>query len=308
MSFSITLSNVLLMLMYMLPGYALHKTHHAKAEHLSTLSAILIYILGPCMITNAFIDMDYTGRKIYYLGMLLVASLVVQILFVLIMYLVLRKKFQISKYRILTIGSVLGNVGFFGMPLVKALYPTSPEVACYSSIFVVSMNLIVFTLGVYCLTMDKKYMTPKAALLNPTTIAFFFVLILVATGVKNHIPVIVHDSVSLLGRMTTPVCMFILGIRLATIKPSVLFSNPFIYLICLCKQLVFPLFVYGITLWINLPITFRASLVVLAGTPCASIILNLAEIHHSEEKLAANVLLVSTLSCILTLPLLTFLF
>ncbi|MGN1207541.1 MAG: hypothetical protein ACI4SP_04510 [Eubacteriales bacterium] len=45
----------------------------------------------------------------------------------------------------------------------------------------------------------------------------------------------------------------------------------------------------------------------LSSVPCASMIFTLAEIHHGDSELAANCLLVSTLVCFLTIPLLALL-
>ena len=59
--------------------------------------------------------------------------------------------------------------------------------------------------------------------------------------------------------------------------------------------------------FLPLPFSFKASLLVLSSTPCASIILNMAEIHHSETELSANCDLVSTLMCFMTIPVLTLL-
>ena len=54
-----------------------------------------------------------------------------------------------------------------------------------------------------------------------------------------------------------------------------------------------------------LPEAFRASLLILSAVPCASIIFNMAEIHHREVELSANCVMLSTLLCLLTIPLVT---
>lgn len=56
-----------------------------------------------------------------------------------------------------------------------------------------------------------------------------------------------------------------------------------------------------------LPETFRYSVLILCGTPYASVILAMAEMHGKNEDLAANCILLSTLLSILTLPLLSLL-
>ena len=306
-SFKIAFINVLIALCYMLPGFILCKAKKATANHLSTMSAVLIYACSPCMIVSSFISLEFSKTNLLYMGLFFVVSFVVQLLFLLLVFLIFRKKFRISKYRMLTIGSILGNCGFFGLPLIKALLPQNPEVACYSSIYVITMNILVFTAGIYCLTQDKKYISVKAALLNPTMFSFVIAFPLYLLCASNWLPAVVKDSVGLLGKMTTPMCMFILGIRLATMDFKKLFTNPFVYGACLGKLVIFPLFAYALLFFTPLPSSFKASMLILAATPCASIILNLAEIHGKETEMSANCILLSTLLCIFTIPLLAFL-
>ena len=112
-------------------------------------------------------------------------------------------------------------------------------------------------------------------------------------------------GLSLMGSMTTPLCMMILGIRLATVDIGALFTRPFVYLVCLGKLVVFPLFCYAVVRLLPVPESFRASLLILSAVPCASIIFNMAEIHNRETELSANCVMLSTLLCLLTIPLVT---
>ena len=50
--FQIALSNVLMTLLYIVPGYVLCKLKKVKAEHLPTLSSLLVYVCGPLMIAS----------------------------------------------------------------------------------------------------------------------------------------------------------------------------------------------------------------------------------------------------------------
>ena len=173
--------------------------------------------------------------------------------------------------------------------------------------YIISMNIIVFTMGVFCLTKDKRYMSLRPALLNPSTLGFYVALILYMTGGRNYLPGILTDAIDLLGRTSTPLCMIILGIRLSTVPMKRLFSQPFAYGAAAGKLLLFPLFCYACVCLLPLPMPFRASVLILSATPCASIVFNLAELHRSETLLSANCVLLSTLLCFLTIPLLTLL-
>jgi len=307
MSFQIAITNVLVTLLYILPGFLLCKIKKAAPQHLSTLSGILVYICSPCMVAVNFLTLPYSQENLIHLLWFFLLSLLLQGAFMGLIYFLLRKKIQDARYRILTIGSALGNVGFFGLPVIRALMPDHPEVLSYCSMIMVSMNILVFTMGVFCLTRDRRHISLRSALLNPGTLGVAVGFPLYLLSARPYIPDLLFNAVDLLGKMTTPLCMLILGIRLASVPLRPLFCRPFIYLICLCKMVLFPLFCYACLFFLPLPESFKASMLVLACVPCATVILGLAEIHHSETELSANCVLVSTLLCFVTIPLITLL-
>lgn len=303
MYFATTLINVLLMLFYLSIGFILAKCDKACDKHARTLSSLLLYVCGPAMIISAFDSLEYNVSDLKSMGLFFVITLVIQLIIVLIMFVILKKKYSDSKYRILTFGAICGNVGFFGLPLVKALFPNDPIVSCYSSVYVMSMNLIAFTLGVFLITLNKKYISIKAAILNPTSIAIIIALPLYIF--KIHFPKEIASTISLLGSMTTPICMIVLGLRLSAMNLKALFLEPFAYLTCAFKLIVFPLLAYLAVYFIpGLDSTFKACILVLSAAPSGAIILSLAELHQTEQELCANVVLLATLSCLITIPLL----
>ena len=300
--FEIALKNVLLTLLYVAPGYLLCKAKKGSADHLPTLSAVLVYILSPCLPVSAFLDLDFSWPAFGSLALFFLVTLILQSAFMAILFFLFHRKYEDARYRILNIGAVLGNVGFFGIPIMRSLMPENPEVAGYAAMYIVSMNILVFTMGVFCLTKDKKYMSLRSALLNPTMAGFAVALPLYFTGGRHYLPVMLTDAIHLLGRMTTPLCMIILGMRLSTVPLKSLFSRPFVYGVSLAKLLIFPLFCYACVYFLPLPLSFRASVLILSAAPCASIILSLAEMHRSEAKMSASCVLLSTLLCFLTIP------
>lgn len=317
-TFLTCLVRVVVSLCFCIPGFLLCKAKRVSANHLSTMSTILVYICGPCMIIYAFfsagvkaeelgLDKGHMALQMLYFA---IATILLQAAFMLVLYFILRRKYEDAKYRLLTCGSVLGNVGFFGLPLVVSLVD-SPMAAVYSSIYVCTMNLLVFTVGVFCLTNDAKYMSIKTAILNPTTYGVLIAIPAFIFGAKisgNETVLVFADGVNLLGKMTTPLCMLILGIRLATVNFKGLWTRPFIYFICFLKMIVFPIVCFFAVYFLPfLETEFKAAILIISAVPCASVILNMAEIHHAEEELAANCVLVSTMLCVITIPIVTLL-
>ncbi len=300
----VAFSNVLLTLLYIIPGFLCCKTKIAKAEHLSTLSAILVYVCSPCMVVASFMETERSWRMIGQILLFFVVSLAIQTVLTFILYGIFCKKFDNVKYRMLTVSFGLGNAGFFGIPIIKALLPGHPEVACFACVYIVGMNMLTFTIGAYCLTGDKKRMTLKKAFLNPPFISLIVALILYGLNVQSIMPTLLFDALILLNRTTTPLCMIILGIRLASVSFKKLFSRVYVYVICACKLLIFPFACLGIVYFLPLDPVFKAAMFILGGTPCAAVMLNIAEMYDGETELAANCVLLSTLLCVFTIPIL----
>lgn len=308
LSFDVALSNVAMALLYLLPGYIICKWGKLKAEHLSGLSALLIYGCTPCMVLDSLLKLDPDGNYLPGMGLFFVVTFAVQGLFMLLMTLFCGKKNrEDNRARMLTIASVLGNVGFFGMPIIRILIPGHPEAAAYSGVYCASMNIFAFTVGIFNLTRDKKYISLKSGIVNPAVLSFLVGLPLYLARAGVWMPDVLKNGFANIGAMTMPFCMMILGARLATMPWKEIFLNGYVYLISACKLLLFPLFSYALVCLFPLDPVFKTSVLILSATPCASVMLSLAEMHDSNQQLAADCVLLSTLMCIVTIPLLTLL-
>lgn len=308
MYFNITLTNVLLCLLYIIPGYIVCKMKKATANHLKTMSAVLMYAGTPCMIANSFLGIEYTKEGFLNLILFFIIVTIIQMIFMFALYFIFRKKFDNGKYRVLTVGSALGNLGYFGLPLVQAVFQ-SPEVTAYASIYVVSMNLILFIVGVFLLTRRKDLITVKSALLNPATLGLIVGLFFYLTGFNKSIPQdnIVFSFIAMMGKMTLPLSMIILGIRLASMKLKDIFLCPHAYLVAVGKLIVYPLFAYLCVVFLPLSEMIKAVVLVLSATPCAASVMTMAELYENEEEMSANSVMMTTLLSFITIPIITLL-
>ena len=98
--------------------------------------------------------------------------------------------------------------------------------------------------------------------------------------------------------------MLIMGMRLATVRGGELIKDKHAYLSSAVKLLVFPLISYALIYFLPLDYGFRASFFILCSCPTASVALNLSEVLGAGQKSAANAVLISTLLCVITIPLL----
>lgn len=302
MAFFMVLKTVAIMLFFIICGYTLVKSKKAEASHAKGFSALLVYLLAPCLMISSFQKLEYTPENFRRTMIFFCLSLIIQALFIGIMLLFIKKKYSVAKNRVMTVAATLGNVGFFGLPIITSVFPNESVVACYSTAYVASMNLLCFTIGIFLISNDKKFISFKGAFLNPTTLSFIVAVTLYVLNFKFNETT--GDMVNLLGRMTTPVCMIVVGFRLASMNLKDVFTAKFAYLSSLLKLIVFPLF--AVLCVAFLPFVdniFKISMFILSSAPTGVVVLSLAELHECEQKITANAVLLTTLLSLISIPL-----
>ena len=305
MYFKTTLIEVLIMLLYMVPAYVLHKVHKVSEHALKDLSNLLLYICQPCLMAYSFMGVEFSKEILPNLAISLVGSIVIQIGLLLLFYIIFFKKSQDkdeAKNRVCALASVLGNIGFFGIPLLEALFPEHPEALMYCMMYILSMNVISWTIALYVMTGSKKYISLKGIFLNPPMIALM--IIIPCFLCKVQVPDLLGNAITVLAKSCTPICMFILGIRLASRPIKCIFTDKKSYLTVALKMIVMPLVTFGVLYFLPFDTVVKETLYVLAACPCASIVLQFAELNDARPDIAANNILLSTIVSILTMPLL----
>lgn len=300
--FGITALKVLMMIAYGVPGYLLVKTKSLSEDAIKVFAKFLLYVCQPALSLYTLGSVDSTPQLIKELWIFFALTLAGQVTIILLYYLVFRKKIKTDfAHRVCAVAGACGNVGFFGVPLLEYLIPGVPEVCVYSAAFSISMNVLGWTLGLLMMTGDKKYIKLKAVFINPSVITFAISFTLFALGIK--FPAIPAEYIETLGRMSTVVCMTVLGMRLATKSLLNIFSNYRIYIAALAKLIISPIVICMLFSLVPVSNEVRTSAFILACCPGATMIQGLAETHGGDGKTAADIVLSTCLLCILTIPL-----
>lgn len=310
--FTTTLITVGIMLAYAVPGYILIKAKAIKPDSISAFSRVLMYVCQPALTLYSFNKADFSRELGINLLIFFGIITALQLLFIGLFGFIFRKKFDDVKYRVATIATTLSNCSFLGVPILEAIFPDSPNVAAYSMMYFLSMNLLGWTLISAIITRDKKYISAKKMFINPATISIALSLPFFITGFKissqnGQVLGQIENMINILGKMTAPLCMLIMGMRLATIKPKNLFINPLQYLAVAVNQFVFPLCALGLLMLLRVNSELMMCMYVMCACPVASVVQNYAEILGEGQDVAANTVLLGTLSSIATLPLLALL-
>lgn len=303
--FTVTLVTVAVMLAYAVPGYLLSRFRAVKEEAIPAFAKVLMYVCQPCLTLYAFDRVEYSVDLLKEIGVFFAVTLLAQLIAILLFYAVVKGRGDDVAYRVSAVAAAFGNCAFMGVPLAEAALPDAPRAVLMSAIFFLTMSLLGWTLASYLITRNKRFVSVKSIFLNPSVLILVVALPLFFTHTK--LPSTVASAVEILGKMTTPLCMLIMGMRLARMSPRALIGRPVQYAAIGVKLIVFPLAVYGIAWLMPVPLYLKQTLLLLSACPVASVVLNFAEMHGAGQENAANVVLVSTGLSLLTIPLLSLL-
>lgn len=302
MNFEITGLNALMLVALCLPGFFLTKANVLKEEHIKGFAVFLLYVCSPALSIYSFQQAECNRGILINIGILLLVTTFMQVLIMGIGFLINIKTYKIDgASRVATVAAAFGNVGFFGVPILQALLPDHPEAIVYSAVMSVMMNLIGWTLGMFMMSGDRKHVSVKNFLINPTTLCLLIALPLFFTNASFPKPVM--NFVEFFSKMSTPTAMTVLGMRLAFVKFKDLMDYRQVVAIFL-KLIALPLITFGIMYALPVDETLKISTYILSCMPPAAITLNFAELSNTSPKTAANIVVVGSLLVAITLPVL----
>ncbi len=301
MEIIITATTVGVMLLYSAPGFGLVKCGKIRPESISAFATVLMYVCQSCLVVYSFQKVKYTPALFRNMLIFFVLAAGIQALLLLVYYLLFRKKYGSVRWRIATIAGAFGNCAFMGVPILEHLLPHYPNAVVFSAVYSISMNLLGWTVASAIIANDKKYIKPKNFFLNPSMIALYIALPLFFT----HTDIggnVFGDAVFLLAKMTTPMCMLIMGMRLACVPLKTVITQKLNYFVLFMKQIVMP--VIGLTIVNVLPLdrSMKLTFYIICCCPIASVVLNYSEMIGEGQDTAANLVLFGTFTSIITIP------
>lgn len=306
-----------------LPGYILVKTKLLPSKAGEAFSALVLYGCQPMLVFMGFQGAPYSAE--IGMNMLIVAGIAVAVhlIMAVIMYTIIRNKDRKAKLNVVRCACVFGNCGYMGFPFLQMLFgggSFAGEITIYGAVVISVFNILNWTLGVYMITGDKKDISIKKVLLNPTIIAVvlgFIVFITVkvplvqiaAEGTTAHMIISKFvKSFNYIGDMVTPLAMMVIGVRLANVNLKQLFLDKWAYFVCFFKLVVMSIITMLIVSFLPIATTVKYSLFFLLSMPSATSTALYAVKFNSDGDSASVIVLLTTVMCILTIPLLFLLF
>ena len=286
-------------------GYILRRFHLEPGNTPTVLSKLEIYVFMPAMVLTSFIKSCTVQSlqdniELFFYG--LVCTAVTFVLGKLLCRFFTKDRYE---QKIYAYSLSVANFGYIGMPLAASLFGT--QGLFEFNILVISLNMLVYGYLVPSLVPEGKK-NPKGGwlrrLLNPITVAMLLGLILGLTGLSNHLPGFLLNTVDNLSGCVGPVAMILTGFVVGGFHLPDLLKIKKVYFVSVLRLLVLPL-VFVALVWLMggdknacllTMITFSSALGLNTVVIPAS--------HGGDVHTGASMALISSVSCVVTLPLL----
>ncbi|MCK9313275.1 MAG: AEC family transporter [Methanocorpusculum sp.] len=307
MDYFIALNQILILFLLIGVGYFARRIKILNDTSISSLSKFLLHICIPAMIVYSMqipftSDVFQTGEYLVlaafaYYGIAFLVAWVAPIL-------MRAKKEEYGVFRFMLMFS---NSMFMGFPILSMLY--GQDAIFYAAIFNIPFTLLTYSIGIWILKAHEKgngklSFDPKL-LLNPAFLSTILGLVFFMTSIS--IPDPIYSSLGLLNDITTPLSLVVTGAFLAQLKFTSIFKNVRQYIVAGIRLLAMPAITFAVFSQVITNPLVLGIIVVTAGMPAAVNTVLLAEEHKAHPDIAAQGVCISTLLCLITLPLIAML-
>lgn len=197
-----------------------------------------------------------------------------------------------------------GNVTFIGYPVVDAVF--GPRAVFCASVLNLPSNLLMFTLGVsYIKGSPARGAFCPRMLVTPCMIASLAAIAIALFKVSTPVPV--ANWFHLLGDMTVPCALLIIGSSLSHIPWRDMLGNRFVYMAATLRLIVLPLVVFAVFRLCGFPEFASGIAVVLSAMPVATNGIMFCLQYGRDERVMTQGLFLTTLFSVITIPLLSLL-
>jgi predicted permease len=306
--FIIMLRNVLLFVALAVPGYLLVKCNVMKQEQSGVLSKVLMFLAMPFLIFSGTVNNLSFNRELL---MLLLITAVIGVVYTFVMFFASKPLVGMEKDQktngMMRFCSVFSNNGFLGIPLAISVFGRNSHVFTVLILLNIISNVLMYTLGAYLVTGDRRTIRLKKAFFNPVLIAFLVGLVFNLLRITDRVSEIITFS-DHFSNIVTPLSMTILGMKLGAIRFGNLFRSRRIYYVSFLKLIAFPSVILAILIlgravqWTIPYDSMILGVFVAFAMPTAGLASTFADEFGGDTENAVIFTLGTTMLSILTIP------
>jgi predicted permease len=291
------LNQVLMLFIIMLIGYYAKVRNIINDEINKGLSQMLLRITLPMLIVSSF-NFTYSPE---IAGDMFIAFWVSFLMFIVLIIInkILFPKFSKDKKIVLKFMTAFSNCGFMGFPLLLSVYGKMGVL--YGAIFNINFNLFIWTYGLSLYTEEKGIKNIKGLIVNPGILSVLIGVIRIVFSIK--FPTVVQGTLEMIGSMTTPLSMIIIGAMLSEVKVRDIIKDLSLYYGSVVKLFLVPLITLFIMRLLSIDPVIANTIVLIEAMPTAATCGIFAESTNRATEYSSKIIFVTTLFSVITIPL-----
>ena len=282
------------MFLYMFAGYILFRTEKLTIRGSRDIAAILVWLVIPAVIVNSFC-VEFSRLKLIQLAeSALISALGIGI--AMIIAAVIFRKHPVDNF-----GCAFSNAGFVGIPLVQAALGN--EAVFFIVAIVAMMNMLQWSYGVKVITGERSMIGLKHLIINPIFVSIIIGLFLFITGAGAHLPDIISSTLNGISALNAPLAMLVLGSYLAQSDMKKMFTSAHLYWVSAVRLLLIPAVTLLAFRFIPVEHSIFLTVFIALSTPAGANVAVYANLYDADYPYACQVVAITTLISIITLPL-----
>ena len=287
-------------------GYVAGKLGYLGGDFDRQLSRLVINITCPALILSSAMTGELPDRR-FILPLLLISLITYIILagaaFLLPRYLTKKKDDEGA----IGFALMFGNVGFMGYPVVASIF--GHEAVFYAAVLNVVNTFAVFTVGTILITgrsdVEQKRFEKKVLYSTPM-LAAYLTMAIVALEI-NNIPEAVSQPLTMLGNITVPAALLIIGSSMSNLSLRTMLGNTTVYATTLFRLAILPIGIHFLMGALGFsPFVVNINTLVIA-MPVATYGTILCLKYQKDTTMITEVTFITTLLSMVSIPLLVML-
>lgn len=297
----VALNQVVVLFSLIIIGYIIKKLNIVEDSMKADISNLVINITLPSFIissmtANFSVEILQNSFKLIVISFsMYLIAIILGIIFVNLLN-IRGKSRSIYRYII-----AFSNCGFMGYPIIGAVL--GKQGVFYTAIFNLAFTVLVWTYGVYMIKGKSNKVSLKdkiKSMITPALVAVTTGFILFVSGIK--LPFFISKTLEMLGSVTTPLSMMLIGFILSEIHLKDIVSGYKIYLLSVTRLIIMPLIMYFILRYLNIEGYLLQIPVLIAAMPAAANTAIISSKYGGDYKLASKGIFITTLLSIATIP------
>ena len=306
--FFLTVQKVAVLFILIVIGFIAGRTHLINESGQKNITQLVLYITMPATIFSAM-QLEMSSDRLQTA----IIILSIMIFCYIIMFIV---GFLISKPLNLTFGQkdifraslLLSNTSFMGYPIVLSLL--GAEALFYAVVgagFI--FEVVSWSLGIYLISRNGSgayAFNWKKIILSPGIISILIGLTFFLT--QWNVPEPIHSVITTLSPATSPLAMIVIGLMLSRSNITEPFKNKYLYLSAAFKLLIIAIIILIILNFFGFSGPTLIIPVIMISMPTASYVAMFASNYDNDSKFSSQIVFISSLFSIITIPIITLLF